>query len=317
MAPAASPGPVLFPVPTPTPPAYFSPFTGLAASPENLALRPVAVVFDNNRNALPQSGLSQAAIIYEVLAEGHTTRLIGIFEAPFMAEAVGPVRSARDYFAEIALNHDAVFVHHGGSPSGYARLRNLGLDTLDGMRWEGIAFWRDPERWRTPRLREHSSFTSGPAISQAMEQQGFRTGRRPDTGFAFHDTPHSGTIHAFAAMHGGEVTTASAFVVPFSPPYTRRFVYDPARDAFVAYHPNGPHMDAITNQPLAVQNVLVKRLPLRIVDNEGRRAAETVGSGAGYWAAHGHIMEVTWQREALTTPTRWFFADGTPLTLSS
>ena len=143
--------------------------TGLAMNPltghyidEDLAWRrPLAVVINNINQALPQSGIAQADVIYEVLAEGGVTRLVAIYKE-MDAEKIGPVRSTRHYFLDFALNHDAVLVHHGGSPQGYAAISNMGAANLDGMHIVR-AFFRDPARAAIPRMIEHSSFEIGRA----------------------------------------------------------------------------------------------------------------------------------------------------------
>ena len=78
--------------------------------------RPVAVMLNNLKAAQPQLGVSQADIIYEVPAEGGITRMLGVFQTLEGVGDLGSIRSARPYYLELALGHDALFVHAGGSP---------------------------------------------------------------------------------------------------------------------------------------------------------------------------------------------------------
>ena len=98
-----------------------NPLTGLCdgISDEALERRPIAVMINNMIKALPQWGISQADIIYEMLAEGRITRLLAIFQDYSKIEYLASVRSARPYYLELALGHDALFVHAGGSPEAY------------------------------------------------------------------------------------------------------------------------------------------------------------------------------------------------------
>ncbi|MCL2397786.1 MAG: DUF3048 domain-containing protein, partial [Defluviitaleaceae bacterium] len=172
--PVATPRPTPTPVPTPTPipsspeGVAVSRLTGLYICEEAARRRPFAVVYNNESRGLPQMGLMQADIIYEVLAEGSITRVIAIFQ-DFDAEMIGPIRSARHYFTNFALDSGAVFVHHGASTQGYNAIRNLGLDNIDGMRFDGTVFWRDADR-RRERGLEHSSFTSAERLMNVAEQ---------------------------------------------------------------------------------------------------------------------------------------------------
>jgi len=93
-----------------------NPLTGLRA--ETLPNRVVQFSIDNV-NSIPQSGLSKADIIYEFPAEGGLTRLQVLFYSK-TPDVVGPIRSARPYFIDLAREYNAVFVHHGGSPAAFA-----------------------------------------------------------------------------------------------------------------------------------------------------------------------------------------------------
>lgn len=42
--------------------------------------RPIAVMLDNNINAVPQGGLEEADIVYEIIVEGGETRLMAIYK---------------------------------------------------------------------------------------------------------------------------------------------------------------------------------------------------------------------------------------------
>jgi len=290
-----------------------SPLTGLPIPQGDEELRPVAVVVNNHSAALPQSGISQAELIYEVLAEGHITRLVAIFQQ-LNAPKIGPVRSVRDYFVDFALENDAVMVHHGGSPSGYARLRSTGMDRLDGMALEGTTFWRDPERFRIPRLIEHSSFTGAEEIEIAFYRQGFRRERLPGLDFGFNFNYEDIPFDMLARATGGQYRAIGELTVPFSSSYPRRFVYMPQYNKFAVYNVHGPHLDEET--PVMVANVLVQHVRSRVVDGEGRREITTTGTGNGYLATAGGIVNVRWQRDNLNNPTRWYFLNGRPLELT-
>ena len=78
--PTPTPTPVATPTPEPTPTPYngpVSPLSGLPMGEEWVNRRPVAVMLNNLKEALPQLGQSMADIIYEVPAEGGITRMLG------------------------------------------------------------------------------------------------------------------------------------------------------------------------------------------------------------------------------------------------
>ena len=77
--------------------------------------RAVAVMINNHPAARPQSGLHKADIVYELLAEGDVTRFLAIFQSE-QPDNIGPVRSARSYYIELAKGYDSLYIAHGNSP---------------------------------------------------------------------------------------------------------------------------------------------------------------------------------------------------------
>ena len=291
----------------------FSRLTGLSVYEEVLYRRPFAAVINNSARALPQSGIASADIIYEVLAEGDITRLVGIFQS-YIPEKLGPMRSARDYFVDFALNHDALFIHHGSSPSGYSRIWSLRVTNLDGMNLEGSVFWRDrtyPEWWTLntgTRPLEHSSYTGNERLANHLNNRGIRDYWPEDAGaygFNFSFAPQQ-------ADNGGQ---AYIVTVPFSQWYYRVFVFDPETGLYMAENRHGPHVDAETGEQIAVGNILVQHTNMRVIDREGRRTIDTVGEGTGYLISGGRYQPVRWAKDSHTAPMRWYFPDGTPLTM--
>ncbi|MDI5790611.1 DUF3048 domain-containing protein [Bacillus licheniformis] len=88
--------------------------------------------------ARPQSGLSKADIVIEALSEGPITRLLAIYQSD-MPEAVGPVRSAREYFIDLALGLTASLCITAGV-RGKDRLLNGDADHINGMDHDGTLF---------------------------------------------------------------------------------------------------------------------------------------------------------------------------------
>ena len=67
-------------------------------------------MIENHADSRPQSGLSNADVVYEANSEGGITRLMGIFYCNAVGGVgsnydVGPVRSARTYFLDLASEY--------------------------------------------------------------------------------------------------------------------------------------------------------------------------------------------------------------------
>ena len=267
--------------------------------------RPIAVVINNSSDSWPQNGLLDADIIYEVLAEGNTTRLLMVFHSS-IPEKIGPLRSTRTYFTDFALNHDAIFVHHGGSPSGYDRLRYLNIDALDGMTLGRPIFWRDrtfPDWMNTDaqRLHEHSSYAAGSAIWGHVEERGIRDKIGDDINFGF----RFGEIDIRTSQG-----IAENFRVPFSNAYRRYFIFNPETGLYYVKNARGHTLDGLHGEYTTVSTILIQRTRIWETDEGmGRRAVDTVNTGYGYMIRDGRYWPVRWVKTSLTAPMRWYFRD--------
>ncbi len=282
--------------------------TGLYIDEEAAARRPIAVVINNLHKAKPQSGIAQADLIYEVLAEGDITRLVALFKS-FDSQKIGPVRSTRDYFLDFALNHDAIFAHHGGSPAGYNAISSLGIDHLDGMA-DGATFWRDPARANVPGMYEHSSYTDSKGLLTVIEKNIKRPTVYEDapTPFQFSDTDMTPT----------GALPASVVTVPYSSTYTRSFVYDKDTSMYLVYQGEEPHIDEETGEQLAVKNILVQLTTMGVIsgDDAGRRSVNVVGSGGGYYMTDGMYIPIKWSKTSHNAPMMWTDEAGNPLVMN-
>jgi len=283
-----------------------NPLTGHYIDEELAKRRPMAVVINNISQALPQSGIAQADIIYEVLAEGGITRLVAIF-MEMDSEKIGPIRSTREYFLDIALNHDAILIHHGGSPGGYAAINNFRAHNLDGMSI-ARAFFRDPARASVPRMLEHSSYAIASGLFEEIESRGLRMEPREGFGAPFLFFEEDDMVE------GEEV---HEITVPFAPgSQVSRFDYLPDAGLYMRSQNNNPHMDEYTGQQLAVENVIIQYANMRIIDSEGRRDVTLVGSGRGVLYTRGAAVPVRWSCAGTESPTVWTFENGEPMQVS-
>ena len=78
--------------------------------------RPLAVVIENHQESRPQSGISNADVVYEGVSEGGVTRTLSIFYCQD-AKTVGPVRSARVHFVNLLREwgNSPLYAHVGGA----------------------------------------------------------------------------------------------------------------------------------------------------------------------------------------------------------
>lgn len=306
---APEPLPVPEPEPEPEPyvPAGTNPLTGLPIEPEEMAKRPVAVMLNNIKKAQPQIGISQADVIYEVPAEGGITRMLAVYQSLEGVELLGSVRSTRPYYIELALGHDALLVHAGGSQEAYTDIRKWRVDNMDGVRGgeDAKIFWRDPDRKRNNGY-EHSLVTSGEKIQEYLGRSGF-------------ELEHPGTYHYLQAFaedgtpENGE--TAEQVTVKFSNYKTGLFDYDPASKTYQASQYGEAHVDGGNGQQVSTVNLLVLETSMQILDSEGRLRVQTIKGGDGTYFCGGKAIPIFWERNGRDDPLVYTLQNGRPLAM--
>ena len=305
---------VIAPVVEPEP-LYTNPLTGEGTDVDLSANRPVAVMLNNLKKALPQCGVAQADIIYEAPAEGGITRMMAVFQSLDGVGALGSVRSARPYYVELAAGLDAIFVHAGGSDDAYTSIKKHSVFNIDGVNgpYGDTAFYRDAARKKSAGF-EHSLFTSGEHMQTLLSgalskvRQTHKESWTLPLTFAKDGTPANGD-------------QANSIVVKFSYYKTGHFTYDPASGTYLVSQSidgtNLSYTDGNDSQPVSVTNVLVLRTDINPIkgDSAGRQNVRTTGTGTGFFACGGQYVPITWSRDSASSPLRFFTTDGQPLTL--
>lgn len=135
------------------PKKFYSSLTGVEVS-ETLSKRPVTgVMIENSPDARPQSGLKEAGVVFESVAEGGITRFLVLYQEG-QPKLIGPVRSVRPQFASLVAPFDAGLAHVGGSDIPLKKLRSGKIKDLD-------QFFNSDYYWRaTDRYAPHNVYTS-------------------------------------------------------------------------------------------------------------------------------------------------------------
>lgn len=79
--------------------------------------------------ARPQSGLTEAGVVFEAIAEAGITRFAAIYQDP-STTVIGPIRSLRSYYLEWDTPFDCTIVHAGGSGDALAAISAGGYRDL-------------------------------------------------------------------------------------------------------------------------------------------------------------------------------------------
>lgn len=267
---------------------YQSPFTGVLSEEENTR-RPVLATINNHPLARPQSGISDADIVYELAAEGDITRLLAVFQSE-LPDEIGPIRSARDYFIHIAKGLDAFYVAHGYSPDAKQLLENRFVDNVNGMQYDGTLFQRSKER-KAP----HNSYISEDNVLAAMEQTSSPMEMSVIPAFSFHESIESVKIGDIASM----------LVVRYGtdPDFTSTYSYDGEKGTYNRMVNGILTVDKSGEKPVELSNILVFEAAHRTIDNVGRQAVDIESGGNGILFQAGIAKEIEWENsDGILTP---------------
>jgi hypothetical protein len=302
--PVPEPTPLPTPTPEPTPVLVAAPLSGRLVTEEDAQRHVIAVMVDDHARARPQSGFSDASIVWHAPAEGGIPRYMLLFQE-LESPSVGPIRSARPYYIAWAAEWRAVYVHAGGSPQAMRILRSADgrgglVYDADEFRYGGKYLWRAKDR-----PAPHNVYTDGKRLRQLATVVKAKDGPiapawrfAPDAALALR--PQGGRIDV---------------------PYTANTVvyrYERETNRYLrSVSGQKEQKDRGTGERVAPSNVVILMVPFRPLNDSKRRLeAQVVGSGTAWIATNGVTIKGTWSKASLKAPTLLFDKGGAPVSLT-
>ena len=259
--------------------------------------RPLSIMVENSEGARPQSGLDKANIVYEALAEGGITRFLAIYYDQD-AEEVGPIRSARPYFVSKSLEHQAIYVHVGGSEEAYNFIKEEKIDDINEF-VDFQPFWRSKER-KPP----HNLYTSTIKLRKEANKLGYIE--------MIKKQEYQFEIDINERLTGRE---RDSIAIPYNSIYTVSYKYQPESMKYLRFMNGEPHIDSKTKEQLAVDNIIIQFVETKIIDEEGRLAVDFVGKGKGLLFFKGGSTEITWEKPDPRSRTLFLDMEGNRIAL--
>ena len=303
-----------------------NPLTGVMYSEEEAAkwknIRPIGAMVNNYVEARPQSGLVDADVVYEMVAEGGITRYIAFFltNSPLK---IGPIRSIREYHLILVKEiGDAMLMHIGWSPQALVAIESWPVRSLNrlGLNCENILAnptdyecWRDKARVDGDIAWEHTAYANIVELRKKGEVAGWQGTTEEFRSWKFSDDPLK------------YVTFGSANEISidfwYKGDYSAIFKYDLAYNSylrFLGYDENDqpiPHRDNESGKQIEVKNVIVQfATETSIVgDEKNRLEYELEGSGEAYVFTDGKVIPATWSKVSRDTRTIFYDTNGSEI----
>lgn len=275
-------------------------------SKDYVSKRPVAVMINNLREALPSSCTKQADIIYECMVEGGITRIMPIYSEYADLEKIGSVRSARHYYINIANEYDAIYVHYGQSKPAKKLLEKGAIDNINGMTYDP-GFYRDNSR-----VAPHNAYTTGERIVQGIKDKEYK-----DTYSETHEKVLSFNETDTDLESDQVANTVHVNFSSYSQPY---FIYDPEKKIYDRYEYNSPQIDNMADENdnvLQFKNIIVQQSKYECINPENDLQELTqVGEGTGYYITNGKAIPIKWSKSGKKAKTKYTTEDGEELLLN-
>ena len=252
------------------------------AQPKTLSgtSRPIAVMIDNHIDAMPQAGLLEADIVYEIIVEGGETRLMLILQDKDL-DKIGPIRSARHYFLDYALENDAIYVHYGWSPQAQSDISTLGVNNINGIYESSTSFWRVSDKYAP-----HNAVTSTENIMSIANREGYRTTTSQE--------PVLNYVVAEVNLEDGE--TANTVTIPYSYANTVEYEYDEDLKEYVRYSRGEKQVDWNTGETVTTKNIIIEKAKNSTLDDgsgKGRQTLDNIKELDGYYITNGKAIPIT------------------------
>lgn len=271
---------------------------GVLVSTGAANLQPHAVIVENHSSVRPQSGLSKAGVVYEALAEGGITRFLAVFATPGTFQ-IGPVRSARPYFVQLAREYGGLFVHAGASPQAKTEIQKTGIVDFDQFS-KPYNFIRLKN---TGRSLEHTLFTDLRLLELGRDAVKLKA---------------TGDYEAWTFKADAPVAapTTKPIVIDYSTPsYKVSYTYDAKSNSYMRSQAGAPALDKEGGTRIAPKNVAVLFTSSTLFDAL-RRNITVVGGGKLILFQDGQAVPGTWKKEGTASRLQFIDSTGNPMQLN-
>lgn len=247
---------------------FYSQLTGNEVSKEESERPILGIMIENSEEARPQTGLDDAGIVFETVTEGGITRYLALYQEN-VPEEVGPVRSVRPYFVDWFMGFDASIAHVGGSEQALQMIDERKAKDINEF-YNADAFYR-----KSDREAPHNAYARTKDLVALQEKFGHKTSQAKEF-LRSSDSPSA-------------QPTASSITVNYSHPiFQVQFNYDPATNSYTRSLAGQPHLDAKTNKPITVKNLIVVKMGGDI---------NALGSGEAQLYKDGNVQTIRWRQK--------------------
>ena len=263
---------------TPKPEKFYASLSGVQVGSIAEVNKPViGVMIENSIPARPQSGLNQAEVVFEAIAEGGITRFLALYQQS-QPELIGPVRSLRGYYLDWASGFQASVAHVGGSGDALARIRDGNHRDMDQF-FNANSFWRAQDRYAP-----HNVYTNFTNLSSLNNSKGWLNSNFQGISYkdeAKNTTPNTSQIQINLSGHY----------------YNTSYSYNTECNCYLRNQAGSAHLDREKGQ-IQPKNIVALRIEMGRGADGYHNVYSTIGSGSGVIFRDGVAEEITWEKSS-------------------
>lgn len=259
--------------------------------------RPIAVMLDNHNEAWPQAGLQEAYLVYEIIVEGGETRLMALFKGANL-EKIGPVRSARHYFLDYAMEHDAIYTHFGESPQASSDIKKYSIQDINGISEDGTTFWRAKDK-----VSPHNAVTSTEKLLESAKNKKYKTISKEKSVLNYTTDEKD--------LENGQ--SAVSVTIPHSQLQTVKYEYDEENKVYERQARGKEQVDWDTKKTITTKNILITFCDNYTLDDgedKGRQGLKNIGTFDGYYITNGKAIKIKCTKSARDEKTIYKDLEG-------
>ncbi len=269
--------------------------------------RPIAVMVDNEKTALPHYGLTQADIIYEMMnstLNDHITRFMVLVKDYDSIKQLGSVRSVRPTNLMIAPEWNAIVCHDGGPFYINNYLNNAYVDHFSGTF----------SRVNNGKSREFTEY-----ILTGDMAKNFKNNTSIDQNYNEYAPTEA---HFKFASESNPVELSSGISctlvdLPFKHNGSQ-LDYDEESGTYLYSEYGSKHLDPGNgNKQLAFKNVILQEMSYSQLDEHGYMVWNCIGSGSGYYITNGKAIAISWTKSKDTERTVYRDLNGDEIKINT
>lgn len=255
--------------------------------------RPVAIMVDNEKTALPHYGLTEADVVYEIMnstANGRITRLMAIVKDWGKIQQFGSVRSTRPTNIMLAAEWNAVLCHDGGP---------FYIDDWIAKKYSAN-FSGGFTRVKNGKAYEFTEYVCAGDLDKKFSSSKYSTEYNeyyPGQHYVFSDAEIDlSTV--------GDTMDCTEIELPF-PHNSSRLQYNESTGTYDYYEYGSAHTDPQHgNAQLTFKNLLIQNTTFSQLDSNGYLIYNAIDSNRdAYYITNGKAIEVTWIKPSESEPT--------------